>query len=187
MASFISRIPQPFLPAWCKYLSQFSYQKLKGFIRLENLNSVNPSSGFSFTQYNYVAPGYPARALWLRIGIWWSFVNWGSEIKSGNNLFYFIYDLQVSKRLKFPPFICNIFEPVFGVDIIIAIFIDLVKANYLKYPYTVIDFNSTKIIGLLFFYWIFCSRNSTLFSRSPILSSLHARKIQAIKIARMKR
>jgi hypothetical protein len=53
----------------------FRIKSFKGFIRLENLNSVNPSNGFSFTQYNYVAPNYPARALWLRIGIWWSFVN----------------------------------------------------------------------------------------------------------------
>ncbi|SFP98989.1 Putative porin [Parafilimonas terrae] len=47
----------------------------KGFVRLENLNTVDFANGFAFTKYNYSAPGYPERGLWLRIGIWWSFVN----------------------------------------------------------------------------------------------------------------
>lgn len=53
----------------------FRIKSFKGFVRLENLDTVNPSNGFSFTKYNFVAPGYPQRALWLRIGIWWNFVN----------------------------------------------------------------------------------------------------------------
>lgn len=53
----------------------FRIKSFKGFIRLENLDTIDPSNGFSFTKYNYVAPGYPQRALWLRIGIWWNFVN----------------------------------------------------------------------------------------------------------------
>ena len=48
---------------------------LKGFLRLENLNTINFNNGFSFRNYNYSAPGYPTRGFWLRIGIWWSFVN----------------------------------------------------------------------------------------------------------------
>lgn len=53
----------------------FRIKSFKGFVRLENLDTVDPSNGFSFTKYNFVAPGYPQRALWLRIGIWWNFVN----------------------------------------------------------------------------------------------------------------
>lgn len=53
----------------------FRIKSFKGFIRLENLNTIDPGNGFSFTKYNYVAPDYPQRALWLRIGIWWNFVN----------------------------------------------------------------------------------------------------------------
>ncbi len=46
-----------------------------GYVQLENLNTLDVSKGFSFTKYNYDAPAYPDRGLWLRIGIWWSFVN----------------------------------------------------------------------------------------------------------------
>ncbi len=53
----------------------FRIKSFKGFIRLENLNTIDPSNSFSFTHYNYSAPGYPTRGFWLRIGIWWSFVN----------------------------------------------------------------------------------------------------------------
>ena len=53
----------------------FRIKSFKAFVRLENLDTVNPSNGFSFTKYNYVAPLYPSRALWFRVGIWWNFVN----------------------------------------------------------------------------------------------------------------
>jgi hypothetical protein len=53
----------------------FRIKSFKAFIRLENLNSINFQNGFSFTKYNYVAPLYPSRALWFRLGIWWNFVN----------------------------------------------------------------------------------------------------------------
>jgi hypothetical protein len=53
----------------------FRIKSFKAFVRLENLDTINPSDGFSFTKYNYVAPLYPSRALWFRIGIWWNFVN----------------------------------------------------------------------------------------------------------------
>ena len=53
----------------------FRIKSFKAFIRLENLNTVNFQNGFSFTKYNYVAPLYPSRALWFRLGIWWNFVN----------------------------------------------------------------------------------------------------------------
>ena len=53
----------------------FRIKSFKGFVRLENLDTADPSNSFSFTKYNFVAPGYPQRALWFRIGIWWNFVN----------------------------------------------------------------------------------------------------------------
>jgi hypothetical protein len=53
----------------------FRIKSFKGFVRLENLNTINVNNGFTFTNYNYSAPGYPTRAFWLRVGIWWSFVN----------------------------------------------------------------------------------------------------------------
>ena len=53
----------------------FRIKSFKGFFRLEHLNTIDFSNGFSFTKYNYAATGYPSRALWFRVGIWWSFVN----------------------------------------------------------------------------------------------------------------
>ncbi len=52
----------------------FRIKGFKGFIRLENLNTIN-FSNFSFTKYNYAASGYAERGFWLRLGVWWSFVN----------------------------------------------------------------------------------------------------------------
>ncbi|MEP6467921.1 MAG: putative porin [Parafilimonas sp.] len=53
----------------------FRIKSFKGFVRVENLNTVNLANGFAFTHYNYSAPGYPTRGFWFRLGIWWSFVN----------------------------------------------------------------------------------------------------------------
>jgi len=53
----------------------FRIKNFKAFIRMENLNSLDPSNGWAFTKYNFLAPNYPAKALWFRLGIWWSFVN----------------------------------------------------------------------------------------------------------------
>ncbi|MBV9963543.1 MAG: hypothetical protein JO072_14965 [Parafilimonas sp.] len=57
------------------YYFNFRIKSFKGFIRLENLNTISFTNGFSFNNYNYSAPGYPTRGFWLRLGIWWSFVN----------------------------------------------------------------------------------------------------------------
>lgn len=54
---------------------QFRIRSFKGFIRLENINTVDPTNGFKFTANNFSAPHYPTPAMWLHIGIWWSFVN----------------------------------------------------------------------------------------------------------------
>jgi hypothetical protein len=53
----------------------FRIKSFKGFVRLENLNTANISQGFIFNKYNFVAPLYPYQPLWVRVGIWWSFVN----------------------------------------------------------------------------------------------------------------
>ena len=53
----------------------FRIKTFKGFVRVENLNTLNPSQGYIFNKYNFIAPLYPYQPFWLRVGIWWSFVN----------------------------------------------------------------------------------------------------------------
>jgi len=53
----------------------FRIKSFKMFIRGENINSINPADGFKFTKNNFVAPHYPQRPFWFRLGIWWNFVN----------------------------------------------------------------------------------------------------------------
>ncbi len=62
------------LPRINLYLN-FRIKTFKGYLRLENINSVNPEDKFNFTRYNFSAPFYPQRPLWFRFGIWWNFVN----------------------------------------------------------------------------------------------------------------
>jgi Putative porin len=47
------------------------------YVRLENLNTmeVSPTTGFGFTNNNFVAPSYPGAGLKIRFGIYWSFIN----------------------------------------------------------------------------------------------------------------
>ena len=61
-------------PEIAAYL-HFRIKSFKGFFRLENLNTLNPSSGFSFNKLNFVSVDNPATGLWTRLGIWWNFVN----------------------------------------------------------------------------------------------------------------
>jgi Putative porin len=51
----------------------FRIKSFKGFFRVENLNTLLPPSGSK--EYNYAADQYPMQTLWMRFGIWWSFVN----------------------------------------------------------------------------------------------------------------
>ncbi|NCI45988.1 putative porin [Sediminibacterium soli] len=53
----------------------FRIKSFKGFFRLENLNTLNPSGGFGFNKYNFASPESPYTGLWMRFGLWWSFVN----------------------------------------------------------------------------------------------------------------
>ncbi len=47
----------------------------KGFIRFENLNTMDFNQGFGFKRHNLAASGYPLPALVFRFGIYWVFVN----------------------------------------------------------------------------------------------------------------
>jgi hypothetical protein len=51
----------------------FKITRFKGFIRAENLNALLPPSGYK--QYNFAAEQYPTQPFWLKVGIWWNFIN----------------------------------------------------------------------------------------------------------------
>ena len=53
----------------------FRIKSFTAFIRTENLNTVNFSNGFGFTNNNFAAPHYPTQGLMIRLGIQWGFVN----------------------------------------------------------------------------------------------------------------
>jgi hypothetical protein len=53
----------------------FRIKSFKTFIRLENLNCINPPDGFKFNNRNFYAEQYPSSAIWFRFGVWWNFVN----------------------------------------------------------------------------------------------------------------
>ena len=53
----------------------FRIKSFRLFTRLENVNTINFSNGFGFTNNNLSAPLYPTPGLVFRIGIYWSFVN----------------------------------------------------------------------------------------------------------------
>lgn len=52
----------------------FRIRSFSGFVRLENLNTVN-FNGFTFTNNNMAAPLYPYQGLLFKVGIFWNFVN----------------------------------------------------------------------------------------------------------------
>jgi hypothetical protein len=53
----------------------FRIKSFKGFFRVENLNTLDVSKGFSFSKLNFNTNQNPGTGLWLRFGLWWSFVN----------------------------------------------------------------------------------------------------------------
>lgn len=54
----------------------FRIKSFKGFVRLENVNSLDKNgTEVGFTRHNFSAPHYAQNALWIRVGIWWNFVN----------------------------------------------------------------------------------------------------------------
>ena len=56
------------------FFFHFRIKSFKAFARLENLNTLN-TSNFSFNHYNFKLQEYPGTGLWLRVGIWWNFIN----------------------------------------------------------------------------------------------------------------
>ena len=54
------------------FFFHFRIKSFKGFFRLENLNTL---MGTGKDKYNYMVPFYPSQTVWLRFGVWWSFVN----------------------------------------------------------------------------------------------------------------
>lgn len=53
----------------------FRIRKFAGYIRAENLNSIDFSDGFGFTKSNFAAPHYISPGYLFRFGIQWNFVN----------------------------------------------------------------------------------------------------------------
>lgn len=53
----------------------FRIKSFKGFVRFENLNTLNTSKGFEFSKLNMVSSVYPSLGLWTRVGVWWNFIN----------------------------------------------------------------------------------------------------------------
>lgn len=53
----------------------FRIKRFKGYIRMEQLNTLLATSNQLGTRYNFTAPNYPGTGTWLRVGIWWNFIN----------------------------------------------------------------------------------------------------------------
>jgi len=53
----------------------FRIKSFSAFIKMENLNTVDVSHGFGFTNNSFAAPLYPTPGLIFRFGIQWRFVN----------------------------------------------------------------------------------------------------------------
>ncbi|MEO7121273.1 MAG: putative porin [Ginsengibacter sp.] len=53
----------------------FRIKTFTGLIKIENLNTVDVSHGFGFTNNNLAALGYPIPGFIFRIGVQWNFVN----------------------------------------------------------------------------------------------------------------
>lgn len=52
----------------------FRIKSFKGFFRVENLNTINFKTA-AFNKFNTAANNYVYPGLWMRFGLWWSFVN----------------------------------------------------------------------------------------------------------------
>lgn len=53
----------------------FRIRSFTGYLRMENLNTINITDGFGFTHKNSGVPGYIYPGRYLRFGIQWNFVN----------------------------------------------------------------------------------------------------------------
>jgi hypothetical protein len=53
----------------------FRIRTFTGYLRAENINTVNFENGFGFTKNNFAAPHYVYPGFLFRFGIQWNFVN----------------------------------------------------------------------------------------------------------------
>ena len=53
----------------------FMIKRFKGYIRLENLNTLLSTSKTFGKSNNFTAQNYPSPGMWFRVGIWWNFIN----------------------------------------------------------------------------------------------------------------
>jgi hypothetical protein len=53
----------------------FMIKRFKGYVRLENLNTLVPTSKSLGPAYNFTSQHYPGLGMWFRVGIWWNFIN----------------------------------------------------------------------------------------------------------------
>ena len=56
------------------FFFHFRIKSFKAFLRAENLNTLNTKT-FAFNHYNYKLQNYPGAGVWMRLGIWWNFIN----------------------------------------------------------------------------------------------------------------
>jgi len=56
------------------FFFHFRIKSFKAFVRAENLNTINTKT-FAFTHYNYKLQNYAGTGIWMRLGIWWNFIN----------------------------------------------------------------------------------------------------------------
>lgn len=54
----------------------FRIKRFRFFGELANLHTLNYGDGsFGFNHYSFLRPNTPGQALWLRMGVWWYFIN----------------------------------------------------------------------------------------------------------------
>lgn len=53
----------------------FRIRNFRAFIRGENLNAVTTQNGFGFRHHNFAAPGHPYPGFFVRLSVYWNFVN----------------------------------------------------------------------------------------------------------------
>ena len=53
----------------------FMIKRFKGYIRLENLNTLLPTNKTFGKSLNFNTQNYPSTGMWFRVGIWWNFIN----------------------------------------------------------------------------------------------------------------
>lgn len=50
-------------------------RSFRAYLRVENLNTIGNDGGFGFHHHNLAAPYYPLPGMFIRFGIYWSFIN----------------------------------------------------------------------------------------------------------------